>query len=146
VLWVVKRRERAPLSFGNRLLERLNVGAIAGVPLGSVAYLWANRLLPLDLPARADAEVSIALWSAGVALLTGLALRPTIAWPTLLGLLASGCAGAALLGLGISGFSQWGMDLILLVAAVALTLIVIRQVNALRTPVATRRSRARAPA
>jgi hypothetical protein len=38
------------------------------------------------------------------------------------------------------------MDLVLLIAAGAVTLIVIRQVNALRAPVATRRSRARAPA
>ncbi|WBY07156.1 PepSY-associated TM helix domain-containing protein [Sphingomonas sp. 7/4-4] len=146
VLWVVKRRERAPLSIGNRLLERLNAGAIAGALLGSVAYLWANRLLPLDLPARADAEVSIALWSAGIAVLAGLALRPTIAWPTLLGLVALGCAGAALLGLGISGFAQWAMDLVLLAAAAALMLIVIRQVRALRAPVAPRRARTRATA
>jgi uncharacterized iron-regulated membrane protein len=146
VLWVVKRRERAPLSIGNRILERLNAGAIAGVLLGSLAYLWANRLLPLDLPARADAEVSIALWSAGIALLAGLALRPTIAWPALLGLLALGCAGAALLGLGISGFAQWGMDLVLLAAAAALALIVIRQIRALRAPATPRRARARAAA
>lgn len=146
VLWVVKRRERAPLSFANCLLERLNAGVIAGVLLGSVAYLWANRLLPLDLPARANAEVSVALWSAGTALLAGLALRPTMAWPILLGLLASGCAGAALLGLGTSGFAQWGMDLVLLVTAVALALIVVRRLRALRASAAPRRARVRATA
>jgi hypothetical protein len=64
----------------------------------------------------------------------------------LLGLVALGCAGAALLGLGISGFAQWAMDLVLLAAAAALMLIVIRQVRALRAPVAPRRARTRATA
>lgn len=146
VLWVVKRRERAPLSLGNRLLERLNAGAIGGVLLGAVAYLWANRLLPLDLPARADAEMAIALWSAGAALVVGAALRPAIAWPVLLGVLALGCAGAGLLGFAASGLAQWGMSLTLLAFAAAAALIVRGQIRALRTPVAPRRNRARAAA
>jgi len=146
VLWVVKRRERAPLSLGNRILERLNAGVIGGVLLGGVAYLWANRLLPLGVEARADTEISIALWSAGIAVIAGAALRPALAWPALLGSLAAGCVGAAVLGLGISGFAQWGMDLVLLATAAALSLIVIRQIRTLRAPVAPRRSRASAAA
>jgi hypothetical protein len=143
VLWVVKRRERAPLSLGNRMLERLNAGAIGGVLLGSVAYLWANRLLPLGVPARAEAEVSIALWSAGIAILVGIALRPAIAWPALLGLLALGCAGAALLGFAGGGPGQWGPGLVLLVTAAALALIALRQVRVLRAPATPRRGRTR---
>lgn len=146
VLWVVKRRERAPLSLGNRLLERLNAGAIGGVVLGSVAYLWANRLLPLDIPARAEAEVSIALWSAAIALVAGAALRPAIAWPASLGALALGCAGAGLLGFAASGLAEWGMSLLLLATAVALALIVRRQIRALRTPAVPRRGRTRTAA
>ncbi|NIJ20357.1 putative iron-regulated membrane protein [Sphingomonas naasensis] len=146
VLWVVKRRERAPLSLGNRLLERLNAGAIGGVLLGSVAYLWANRLLPLELPGRAEVEVSIALWSATVSLVAGAALRPAIAWPALLGALALGCAGAGLLGFATSGVGQWGMSLMLVATATALSLIVRRQIRALRAPPAPRRGRARAAA
>lgn len=98
MLWIVKRRERAPLSIGNRILERLNVGGLAGVPIGMAAFLIANRLLPVGLAARAEAEVSAALWSAGAALLTSLILPPVLGWPLLLGLLALLCALAAMLG------------------------------------------------
>ena len=98
ILWVVKRRERAPLSIGNRLLERLNVGMLGGVPLGMAAFLLANRLLPLGMAGRAEAEVSVALWSAGAGLLTGLALPPARGWPLLLGLVAATCGLAALIG------------------------------------------------
>jgi hypothetical protein len=97
-LWIVKRRERAPPSIGNRVLERLNVAGLAGVPIGMVAYLIANRLLPLDVPARAETEVSVALWAAGTGLVLGLMLAPSRAWPWLLGTLAAGCGAAALIG------------------------------------------------
>lgn len=144
VLWVVKRRERAPLSWGNRALERLNAGAMGGVLLGSIAYIWANRLLPLGLAGRADTEVSIALWSAGIALLVGIVLRPAIAWPVLLGLLALGCAGATLPVFGAAG--QWAVDLVLLATAAALASIAVHQIRALRAPARPRRGRARSPA
>ncbi|ATY34159.1 PepSY-associated TM helix domain-containing protein [Sphingomonas psychrotolerans] len=95
-LWIVKRRERGPLSMANRILERLNVGVLAGVPLGCVAFLLANRLLPLGLSGRSEAEVSIALWTAAAALAVGAVLPSTITWPLLLGLVAAGCAIAPL--------------------------------------------------
>ncbi|MBN8845843.1 MAG: PepSY domain-containing protein [Sphingomonadales bacterium] len=64
VLWTVKRkRPNAAPFFGLRLAERLNVGAIACLPVGMAAYLLANRLLPVALPARADIEVSIMFWT-----------------------------------------------------------------------------------
>jgi len=120
MLWIVKRRERAPLSIGNRLLERLNVGGLAGVPIGLVAYLIANRLLPLGLAGRAEMEVSVALWAAGTGLALGLLLPPSRSWPLLLGLLAAGCGAAALTG------PRWSADpaipainLLLLVSAAA---------------------------
>jgi uncharacterized iron-regulated membrane protein len=142
VLWIVKRRERAPLSLGNRLLERLNVGMVTGVPIGLVAILWANRLLPLGMTGRAEAEVSVALWSAGAALAAGLALKPAHAWPLLLGVLAIGCAGAPLIG----GGPEWlvdavsrgdaaliGGDLILFALALALAPPVLRMARRLRS-------------
>ncbi|QDK35116.1 PepSY domain-containing protein [Sphingomonas sp. IC081] len=61
VLWTVKRRQRLPdpehPHFGFRLVERLNVAAIAGLGSGIAAYFLANRLLPTGLAARADWEV-----------------------------------------------------------------------------------------
>ncbi|MEC3947412.1 PepSY-associated TM helix domain-containing protein [Sphingobium sp. HWE2-09] len=115
VLWIVKRRERAPLSIGNRLLERLNVGGLAGVPIGMAAFLIANRLLPLGLTARAETEVSVALYSAGAALLGGLVLPPALGWPILLSLLAASCAFAAALG------PIWAGDAVVLTGNMLLT-------------------------
>lgn len=61
VLWVVKRRPAqvaaGKMSFGHRLVEGLNVGAVAGLPIAMAAFFWANRLLPADLAGRAEWEV-----------------------------------------------------------------------------------------
>ena len=71
VLWTVKRRTQhqkrmakaTPFSLseridaaGLRLVEILNVGTLAGLPLGLAAYFWANRLLPVTLLDRAGWE------------------------------------------------------------------------------------------
>jgi uncharacterized iron-regulated membrane protein len=55
VLWTVKRREKLGVEgehFGHRLVEALNIGTVAGLPVGIAAYLWANRLLPADFANR----------------------------------------------------------------------------------------------
>jgi len=63
VLWAVKRRKPGAQPFlGLRLVDRLNVGAIACLPVGMAAYLLANRLIPADLPKRADLEVATMFW------------------------------------------------------------------------------------
>jgi uncharacterized iron-regulated membrane protein len=106
ILWVVKRRERAPLSLGNRIVERLNVGVLVGVPIGFAAYLCANRLLPPGLVDRAQLEVTVALDAAGVALLVALAVPPRLGWSLLLGVLASLCLTAPVVGDGLSYLAQ----------------------------------------
>jgi uncharacterized iron-regulated membrane protein len=62
-LWVVKRRQKLSAAerphFGIRLVERLNVATIAGLSIAMASYLWANRLLPADLPARAAGEIRV---------------------------------------------------------------------------------------
>jgi uncharacterized iron-regulated membrane protein len=58
-LWIEKRQRQtlaAGLRSGYGLVRALNVAVIAGMPLASVALLWANRLLPNNLTARADWE------------------------------------------------------------------------------------------
>jgi hypothetical protein len=54
VLWVIKRQGRhaATSAMGYRLVEGLNVGAVAGLLVATAAYFWANRLLPPDLAQR----------------------------------------------------------------------------------------------
>lgn len=63
VLWTVKRRAKLPdptrPHFGFRLVERLNIATVAGLPVAMAAFLWGTRLLPLDLAARAAREVDL---------------------------------------------------------------------------------------
>ncbi|MEP9358001.1 PepSY-associated TM helix domain-containing protein [Sphingomonas sp. KR3-1] len=122
VLWIVKRRERAPLSLGNRIVERLNAGVIGGVPLGCALYLLANRLLPLGIEDRAGLETAVALWTAAAALVAGAALPPRWSWPILTGATAIACAIAALLP-----FLPSVMSLVLLVTAAALGWLAAQQ-------------------
>ena len=62
LLWSNKRKTRLlaagkPLHVGIHLVDRLNLGTIIGSPIAIAAYFWANRLLPLELTARAEWEV-----------------------------------------------------------------------------------------
>lgn len=62
LLWSIKRRAEAQRrglvpGRGQRLVERLNLATIAGLPLAMAGLLWASRLLPLELAARPDAEL-----------------------------------------------------------------------------------------
>jgi uncharacterized iron-regulated membrane protein len=80
VLWSVKRRQRiektrqAP-QLGLRLVERLNVATVVGLPIAIAAYFWANRLLPLEMAKRADWEVH-ALFLAWLVMFVHAAARP----------------------------------------------------------------------
>ncbi|WP_243854454.1 PepSY-associated TM helix domain-containing protein [Comamonas sp. JUb58] len=56
VLWSTKRSARQP-SAGHALVSRLNPAAILGLPVAIAAYLWANRLLPTSMEARAQWEL-----------------------------------------------------------------------------------------
>lgn len=73
VLWTVKRRAKLPdpahPHFGFRLVERLNIAAIVGLPAGLATYFLANRLLPIAMADRAGWEInSLFLTWAGVLL------------------------------------------------------------------------------
>ncbi|MEM9594274.1 MAG: PepSY-associated TM helix domain-containing protein [Acidobacteriota bacterium] len=85
VQWTARRRTRLPdpgrPNFGFWLVERLNIGAIAGLGAGLAAYFLANRLLPQGLPARAEWEVHCLFIVWGLSTLWAL-LRPAArAWP-----------------------------------------------------------------
>ena len=89
VLWVTKRREKLPdgvgASWGVRLVERLNIGFVAGFPAAAVCFLWANRLLPVAMPARADAEVNTMFACWGVLIVHAFVRTPRRAWVEQLG-------------------------------------------------------------
>lgn len=90
VMWTVKRRARladpARPDFGFHLVERLNITAIAGFPLGVAAMLWANRLLPDDMAGRAVWEVHSLFIAWAAALIFALVRRPSSGWVGLFGL------------------------------------------------------------
>lgn len=77
VLWGVARapKEAETAGFGLRLVRMLNLGTIVGLPAGVAAYFLANRLLPLDLSARADWEVGSFFGAWALVAVAG-ALRP----------------------------------------------------------------------
>ena len=67
VLWAAKRRQKAAQAgVGLLLVERGNVACVAGLSIAVAGFLLANRLLPLDLAARAQWEIHcfFAAWAA----------------------------------------------------------------------------------
>ena len=90
VMWTVKRREKLPdpaqPHFGFKLVERLNVAAVGGFPLGISAMLWANRLLPVGMAERAAWEVHCLFLAWGAALVLAIVRRPQPNWVALFGL------------------------------------------------------------
>ena len=75
ILWTVKRRARLPDPGrphpGFRLVEKLNIAAIVGLPFGIAVYFLANRLLSLGIEGRSEQEIdamfiawgAIAVWA-----------------------------------------------------------------------------------
>jgi uncharacterized iron-regulated membrane protein len=84
LLWAVKERQKhakalaqgGRAGFGLRLVEGLNIGAIAGLPIAFATYFWANRLLPVQLEQRPEIEIRCFFIAWAVAALLA-QLRPT---------------------------------------------------------------------
>jgi uncharacterized iron-regulated membrane protein len=92
-VWIEKRHRQAVaavLRSGYGLVRALNVAVIAGMPLASVALLWANRVLPDNLAARADWEAQsfYAVWLLA-AIWAVLRLRAGKPWRELFGMTAA---------------------------------------------------------
>ncbi|HWX49388.1 MAG TPA: PepSY-associated TM helix domain-containing protein [Roseomonas sp.] len=100
LLWAAKRRQQATQKgapgFGTRLVEHLNVAAIAGLPVAMVAFLWANRLLPVAMASRAEWEVHVFFIAWAACLAHPLLRRGRRSWAEQF---AAGAAGFALLPL-----------------------------------------------
>ena len=101
VMWTVKRRQKLPDPdrpyIGFMVVERLNIAAIAGLPLAMSGMLWANRLLPMGLDKRAEWEVHVMFIVWAVTLLHALVRPAKRAWIELFWL---GAASLALLPVG----------------------------------------------
>lgn len=97
ILFMVKRRGKHQGEFGSssvtvyRMIEAANVAAIAGLGIACVGFLWANRLLPVELALRSRWELVVffALWT--LALLHALLRAPSLAWRDQMAALALLC-------------------------------------------------------
>jgi len=139
VLFAVKRRHKSGHEFGRatarvyRGIEALNVAAVAGIALACIGYLYVNRLLPVETPARALWEIRgfLLVW---LGTLVHAALRPPrrgwveqlaaaavlcVALP----LLNAATTGQHLLGYALAGDGQrLGVELVTVVLGCALGL------------------------
>ncbi len=97
VLFMVKRRTKMGNEFGAatarvyRLIEGLNVAAMAGLAIACIGYLWANRLLPVSLPQRAGWEIRVFFIVWALTLAHAWLCTPRRAWIWQLGLLSALC-------------------------------------------------------
>ncbi|MEL6860605.1 MAG: PepSY-associated TM helix domain-containing protein, partial [Pseudomonadota bacterium] len=84
VHWTRKRRTKlrgnAKAERNLIVIERMNVGVVAGLPVAIAAYFWANRLLPLDLPGRGDWEIHTIFISWLILVIHGLIREPKQGW------------------------------------------------------------------
>ena len=84
VLWAVKERPKHAKSgrtgFGLRLVDALNIGTVAGLPIAFAAYFWGNRLLPLDIAERSSAEANVFFCAWGGALLAAFLWPKRMMW------------------------------------------------------------------
>ncbi|AWL03630.1 PepSY-associated TM helix domain-containing protein [Massilia oculi] len=84
LLWGVKERQKyaraiakgGKAGVGVRLVDALNIGAIAGLPIAFAVYFWANRLLPVEIAQRTNLEANCFFVAWGLAALLA-QIRPT---------------------------------------------------------------------
>src|SRR5690606_10048460 len=93
VMWSVKRRAKLPDPakpyFGFRLVEKLNIAAIAGLSVAMAAFFWGNRLLPEAMADRKVWEVDLLFIVWGATLAYALVRPAKRAWTELLWLAAA---------------------------------------------------------
>ncbi len=149
LLWTAKRR-RQRSDMGLRLVERLNLGFVAGTPIAFAAFFLANRLLPVDLGNRADWEVRAVFWTWGALLVFSALRAPGRAWTELLSLATLACIAIPLADL-VGGTIMWtgaglGVDVVALVLAALFAMAATLAARQTPTPLVARVEQQRATA
>ncbi|RZL07657.1 MAG: PepSY domain-containing protein, partial [Rubrivivax sp.] len=109
ILFMVKRRKKSELEFGAgtaavyRVVEALNVTAMAGICVASIAFFYANRLLPAALPGRELWEVRAFLGVWALMGIHALLRSPARAWVEQFGVAAVLCLALPLLNAVTTG-------------------------------------------
>jgi uncharacterized iron-regulated membrane protein len=98
VFFTVKRRSRydkgsQAVQYAYRVVEALNTAAVTGMLIACVAYLWANRILPLSIRERSDTEISIFFAAWLIMLVHAFWRSPLRAWFEQLVIAAGLCLG-----------------------------------------------------
>ena len=98
VFFTVKRRSRYSKSseavqYVYRIIEALNTAAITGIMIACIAYLWANRLLPISMKERSDAEITVFFGVWLMTLVHAFWRSPLRAWKEQLAMTAGLCIG-----------------------------------------------------
>ena len=132
LLFSIKRRRKSEHEFGGatalvyRWVEALNVAALAGIALASIAYFYGNRLIPASWPQRSAAEIQFffAVWTASLA--HALWRQPRQAWIEQLAAAAALCVGLPVLNWATTGrhLQAYAVSGEGLLAAVELTALV----------------------
>ncbi|HWU98501.1 MAG TPA: PepSY-associated TM helix domain-containing protein [Oxalicibacterium sp.] len=84
LLWAVKKRQNyakvlangGRIGFGLRLVDGMNIGTIAGLPIAFATYFWANRLLPVVMENRPETEIRYFFIAWAIAMIVA-HVRPT---------------------------------------------------------------------
>jgi hypothetical protein len=123
ILWTTKRRDNRR-GAGFALVERLNIGFVAGTPTAFAAFFLANRLLPINLPYREAAESHALFWTWGALLVFAALRRADRAWRELLALAVISCAAIPAVDL-LGGTARWdgatiGTAAVALICAISL--------------------------
>jgi uncharacterized iron-regulated membrane protein len=112
VHFCIKRRRKyaeqsVPSRRFHRLVESLNLAVVVGLSLACIGLLWANRLLPVQLPQRGEWEVRVFFLIWLIALAHAL-WRPTLlGWAEQLALLALLCVTLPLMNMMTAGGVPW---------------------------------------
>ncbi len=163
VLFSIKRRRRSEQEFGAatagiyRVVEALNAAALAGTALASIAYFYANRLVPAAQAARSQIEIHAFLWVWAATVLHALLRRPARAWVEQLTMTALLCLGLPLLNAVTTGqhlgvylaaddLQRAGVELVSLAFGVAFAYAAYRVHRSAVRPLPTRARRGAAAA
>ncbi|OZI71547.1 PepSY-associated TM helix domain-containing protein [Bordetella genomosp. 12] len=109
ILFALKRRNKPEYEFGAatqafyRLTDALNVAAIAGACLACIAYFYANRLIPADLPGRDIWEIRAFMLVWLLSLAHACLRAPERAWTEQFACTALLCLLLPVLNAGVTG-------------------------------------------
>ncbi|MHC8316104.1 PepSY-associated TM helix domain-containing protein [Pseudomonas sp. LB3P31] len=84
VIWLGKRQlkhaKSGVMPFELRLVEVLNIASMSGLTVAVAVFFWANRLLPVEMTARADWEVNAFFIAWSLSVIHALLRRGRSAW------------------------------------------------------------------